>query len=370
MVRLASTTPIHKPEAPTGCHPVSFAYVDCVHSAQYLPEIEAICRQLWTYLGYAGLGTLWADDYASHIILNKNSDKLDKFFWRMDTLDVDWRSYCYLAMPLVSYEKWQRLLLLSNSKPHWTWIAKLRAHVETSEDIDELAEFILEFMRRQIDIHGTARVRTSSSIQKDPGARPGKSYASQYYAVYTQLADRLKQLRTQGVDPMTWLDIKFEKAKAMDFVYLSTIVNHNGFDPDVTELQAVVNDEWRAVRNFTGLSRACKFPDGSIPVGWQPAGEDPNNLWEISTVTKDGFYYYSTGEQRRGKHHYMKNRYHTIACTPDNFEAYKDSWRDVRLLTARPTWAEYAAYAVYPGRWDEQGQSTNGRIPNVKWRSN
>jgi len=27
MVRLASTTPIHKPEAPDGCYPVSFSYV-------------------------------------------------------------------------------------------------------------------------------------------------------------------------------------------------------------------------------------------------------------------------------------------------------------------------------------------------------
>jgi len=370
VARLASTTPIHKQVLPEGCHPVKFGYTNVVRTEQYMQEIELICRQLWTYLGYAGLGTLWADDGRSPIILAKNQDKLKRFFWYMDDIDVDWRSYCYLALPLVSYESWQRLLLLVNNKQHWHWMSKLREHVGASEDIDELAEFILEFIQRQVDLYGSAKVRTSSSIQSVPGAPQGKAYRSQYYAVYTLLADRLKQFKAQGVDPLMWLDIKMEKAKGLDYIYLSTIVNHNGLDPDVNELQSVVNDEWRSVRNFIGLSRACKFPDGCIPAGWWPSGDDVNNLWDISAVTRDGFYYYSSGEQRRGKFFYMKNRYHVIGCTPDNFEQFKAGWRDVRMLTSKPTWEEYSRYAVYPDMWDERGESINGRIPNVSWRRN
>lgn len=368
MVKLASTTPIHAPQVPEGCYPVKFEYVDCVHSAQYLPEIEMICRQLWVYLGHAGLGTMWADDSRNHVILAKNQDKLNRFFWQMDTIDVDWRSYCYLALPLVPYTAWERLLLLVNNKQHWYWTQKLREHVDSSDALDELADFVLEFMRLQIEVYGSARIRTSSSVQTLPGAHKKGTYKSQYYAVYTLLADRIKQFKTQGIDPMVWLSVKFEACNSLDYVYLSTIVNQNGFDPDMTELQAVVDDEWRPIRSLLGLSRACKFPDGCIPVGWKPPLEDPNNLWDISSVTKDGFYYYASGEQRRGKFHYMKNRYHVIGCTPSNFAQFVASWFDVRRLTARPTWAEYSQFAVYPGMWNDKGESTNGRIPNVKWR--
>ena len=370
MVRLASTTPIRKSETPEDRHPVTFGYTDIVHVDQYLPELELICRQLWTYLGHAGLGLFWADDSRSKIILAKNPDKLKKFFWRMDSMDVDWRSYCYLALPLMPYTSWERLLLLVNNMHHWYWTQKLRQHVESSEALDELADFVLEFMRLQIALHGRARVSTSSSIQPEPGATRGKSWRTQHYAVYTQLADRIKQFRAEGVDPMLWLDVKFERAKVMDFVYLSTIVNFNGFDPDVSELRAVEQDEWRAIRNHLGLSRDCKFPDNQIPVGWQPPVEDPNNLWDIRAVTKDGFYYYANGEQRRGRFHYMKNRYHVIGCTPSNFAQFVASWYDARRLTARPTWAEYSQYAVYPDMWNDKGESINGRISNVKWRVN
>jgi len=368
MVHLSSTTPIRSQEIPAGKHPVTFGYTDCVHVDHYLPELELICRQLWTYLGHAGLGPLWADDSRNKIILAKNPDKLKRFFWHMDSLDIDWRSYCYLVLPLVPYTSWERLLLLVNNARHWHWMYKLRQHVETSEDLDELADFVLEFMRLQIAHVGSARVSTSSSIQQEPGPRKGKSWRNQYYAVYTQLATRLRQFKSQGIDSGLWLDTKFKRCMALDYVYLATVVNANGFDPDVSELRAIENDEWRAIRSHLGLARDCEFPDGQIPVGWQPPVEDPNNVWDIQSVTKDGFYFYANGEQRRGRFAYMKNRYHAIGCTPANFAQFVADWHDARRLTARPTWAEYSQYAVYPGMWNDKGESTNGRIPNVRWR--
>jgi len=368
VVRLAVTTKIHAQKPPEGVYPVKLGYENTVHVEQYMTELEYICRQLWTYLGYAGLGIFWADDPSNEAILKKNQDKLENFFYYMDKIDVDWRSYLALVLPLRDYPSWQRLLLLVNSRNHWYWTADLRARAGSSEALDELADFVYRFIEKQINLYGSARVKTSSRIQVKDGKKKSSSFRTKYYAVYTLLVDRFKQLHEQGVDPMIWLDVKFDAASKLDFVYLSTIANYNGFDPDLANLTAVVNDDWREIRSFLGLSRSCKFPDGSIPVGWLPHKDDPNDIWDIARVTKDGFYYYSNGEQRRGKYHYMKNRYHLIACTPSNFHMFKDSWRDVRRLTDRPTWAEYSQFAVYPDMWNEKGEAVNGRMPNVRWR--
>lgn len=362
-------TPIRCQKPPKGCYPVNFRHTEIVHIEHCMPEIETICRQLWTYLGYTGMGSLWVDDARSNAILAKNQDKIKRFFWHMDNFDIDWRSYCYLTLPLVPYTSWQRVLLLVNNAKHWHWAVKLREHVGTSEAFDELADFVLDFMQMQIEKYGTAKINTSSSVQRVPGMKNKGAYRSKYYAVYTLLADRIKQLKERDIDPKVWLDVKFEKSTIFDFVYLSTIANYNGLDPDVTELRAIVNDDWRTIRGFIGLSRECKFPDGCIPAGWWPASEDPNNIHDISVVTKDGFYRYSDGEQRRGKFHYMKNRYHVIACNPENFEQFKDSWRDVRRLTSRPTWQEYSQFAIYPDKWDERGKSLVERMPNIRWRA-
>ena len=38
------------------------------------------------------------------------------------------------------------------------------------------------------------------------------------------------------------------------------------------------------------------------------------------------------------------------------------------MFTSKPTWEEYKEFAMYPGMWNEDGSSVNGRIKPIKWR--
>jgi hypothetical protein len=175
-------------------------------------------------------------------------------------------------------------------------------------------------------------------------------------------------LISQGIDVELWLNTKFHRCKgAVDFVYLSTIVNVNAFDPDLADLHSAQVDPWREIRDFLGLSRNCDFPDGVIPKGWRPANEDMRSVSEITRVAKDGYYFYSDGEQRRGRMHHARNKYFLIGCTPENFKFFKSDWDNPAYLTSSPSYEDYLRYGVYPGVWDEHGKSTNGRGPNVRW---
>jgi len=116
------------------------------------------------------------------------------------------------------------------------------------------------------------------------------------------------------------------------------------------------------------LSNDCVFSDKCIPKGWLPASEDGEDLKKVVKLTGDGFYFYANGNQRRGKSHYMKNKYFMINCDPSNFATFKESWKDANLVSGMPTWEEYSKYGRMPGLWDSEGNSTNGRGKNVKWR--
>lgn len=358
---------------PEGLHPVKIPSMHRMQVERCLPELTDLNSKLWVYLGNAGKITPWMDDISkTRMLVTKNKAKVERFFWYLESIDVDWRSYCKLVLPLIGYSKWERLLLLLNNKQHWSWIRKLRSYAGSSEMVDSVAEFIMTMMELQVDAYGFARINTSAMLQLDEGVDESKrgSYRVQHYALYHSLVDRFNQFEVQGVDPLVWLNTKFETCKpSLDFVYLATIVNENGFDPDIKTLKFATNDPWRAIKSYLGLHSSCEFPDGSIPKGWLPAKEDFRGVFEIKRVLKDGFYLYENGEQRKGVYHYAKNRYHIIACTPENFEQFKADWRDPRYLTKRPTWEEYSKWAVYPDMWDENGESVNGRIPGVKWRS-
>lgn len=148
------------------------------------------------------------------------------------------------------------------------------------------------------------------------------------------------------------------------------IVNRNSFDPSLGDLKAELNDSWRDMRQFLGLSSECEFPDKFIPKGWRPSSGDEDDTRSIARVTGDGYYYYKDGTQRRGKRHYAANKYLCIMCDPSNFEKFRKKWDDVRLLTGSPTWREYSFWGMYPDLWDEKGVNVSAfrAIKNVKWR--
>lgn len=369
MVRLAVTTPIRDFVLPEGICPVKFSSEHTTDIRKFLPELTEISRQMWTYLGYVGLIQPWHDSSDRQMWFKLGEDKLKLFFWTMDGMDVDWRTYCVLSFAMSEYSYWERLQLLLNNKSHWSWVRKLRKHAGSSERLDEVADFLLKFIYLQIETYGHAKIKTSASVKIDTANIVKGKKPTQYFAVYHQIADRISQLTSAGVDYSVWLDEKFQKCKAskVDYIYLSTIVNMNGFDPDLTDMHEATNDEWREIRDFLGLSRRCEFPDGCIPKGWTPAVESTQNPLSIVRVMKDGYYFYADGEQRRGRAHYARNKYLMIKCTPENFKNFKAGWGNPMYLTASPTWAEYSAYAVYPGLWDEKGKSTNERGANIRW---
>ncbi len=349
---------------PEGLVPVRTLRSERIDIDTYIPELTDISRRLWVYLGYTALMRPWHDNPERITLFQQCAAKFRSFFWTMDQMDVDWRSYCVLSFLLRDYTKWERALLLIKATDHWSWMRKLREYAGSAQRVDEITEFILYFVQLQIEYHGKCKIRTSKSIRKDV-------QRGMYYAVYHEVADRLSQLESDGVDYISWLEAKFQKCVEfgkLDFIYLSVIVNQNGLDPDLGELRSDAQDSWSELRAFLSLSKRCEFPDGAIPKGWTPAGEDMQNPVRIVKITADGFYFYENGEQRRGKFHYAKNKYQVIRCTPENFGMFKGSWGNPAFLTARPTWEEYSKWGLYPDMWTVDGSNTNGRGPAIKWR--
>lgn len=324
-----------------------------------------ISSEMWSYFCYSGLITPWHEEFDNKKMFNFQQRTFIKLIKHLEDNDISLRSYCILICIVSDYTKYERPALLFGQRNHWSWIKKLREYCGSRENLSDVASFMEAFLKYQIIYHKRAFVQPKSIIDKESdGKRKG-------FITYYRISDRIKQLQINNVNYIDWLEKKFDNCirfKPNQNVLIKTIVNHNGLDPSLSEIKEVVNDPWNEIRKFLGLSYECKFPDDCIPKGWAISHDDFENSDKIIKITKDGFYYYSDGTQRRGKRHYARNTYLCIKCTPDNFAEFVDKWHNKILLTSTPTWKEYNKYAVYPGRWNEDGTAKNGRGKPVKWR--
>jgi hypothetical protein len=181
----------------------------------------------------------------------------------------------------------------------------------------------------------------------------------------------LRILDAKGIDSEYWLRqkiLKFIKFKPEEQqIPFRAIVNANNLDPDLKVIKEQASDPWNAIRQYLELPDNCQFPDGYIPKGWMPAGDDTNDKGNIVSITGDGFYRYNDGSQWRGRRHYAANKYYTIKCDFSNFSQFQPDWMDSRFISRKPTWEEYSKWALYPNIWNEQGESLCNCKP-VKWR--
>jgi hypothetical protein len=278
--------------------------------------------------------------------------------------DISLYSFGYLTLPLHKSEDWDRPALLFSDSKNLSWTKKLRIFVETRENLDYLAYFMVIYYQFLTHYFGKACLGYGQVIKKDINNR-------YRYEGYEKLWGRILEITQSGADPIIWMQRKMEnfvKAYPKETINFTCLVNKNGLDPDLEETQKRSNDPWRIIKDFLGLSIDCEIVDGYIPKGWQPSGDDFENRDKIVKITGDGFYYYEKGTQRRGKRHYASNTYYGIKVDPSNFEIFRDSWLDDSLLMKVPTWEEYEKWAIHPKIWDENGIATNGRGKPIKWR--
>ena len=333
---------------------------------RYRKSIISMSQLIWSYQGFAGLGNPWHD--SPDPMWKYSAKTISTFLDYLDEENITLESYAIFVFPLIPYSKYDKVSNIIANKGHRSWMKKLRKYAASADVFDEAADLLLQFFQYQIEHDGRMMISAVSIVKKDLEI----TNSGKYCEIYHRIVDRVKQLRTAGIDPEVWLREKvriiltaFPESK----LQLRTVFNMNALEPTLADLKNYTEDTWREIRTFLGLSQDCMFVNGSIPKGWGASGDDREKLKNVAKIDKDGYYCYHDGTQRRGKRHYSANQYYAISCTPENFQEFKDSWNDSRLLNARPTWEEYEKWGAYPDVWDITGKPLIGRGKSIKWRS-
>lgn len=362
--RISEESKVYMPE---GFQPVHFNKNEIIDPWDHIHKIAYISNLVWGYAEYFGYDTPWHEK--DPLIYPSQHRSLRRFFLYMEKIDVDFEAFCALSFPLHYYTDFTSVnKLLGNEKNHWKWMKVLRTHAGSRDAVNKVSNFLWEFFKLQIEHFRKIEIYKKNVVQSNPA----DGYKTQHYALYHSLHDRISNIEYYRINVNRWLKQKFKNAITIypdtSMVHLKTIVNKNGLDPDISELQGAVRDPWHPIREFLGLSDKCQFPDGCIPKGWLPGSGDYEDPSKIVSITKDGFYFYTDGTQKRGIRHHLQNSYLVIRCMPENFEQFKDSWKNYAYVKKYPTWEEYSNYALHPGYWDSEGNPTQGRLKPVKWR--
>jgi hypothetical protein len=378
----------------SGVTPVYFNEANRPSPESYLPNIQHLSRQCWSYLGYEGLIRPWHDGDQGTIIFKKQKESFRQFFYEVKKLDINLDTYLFLLFLTSKYEMWERPTLLMLQPPAKSWFRKLRAHAGSSEMVDRVYDFIKEFVVIQAELSNKYTISKTAWLEVDPKSvlevqqadkrrrdriqagdtvrdRKMDKAPSKYFGLFHRIVDRIRYLEHHRINCSDWMRMKFQKclsAGFMETIQLATIVNVNAMDPELSKVFARLADPWRSVKEFLKLPANCVFPDNCIPKGWRPASEDGEDSSKIARVGAEGYYQYADGTQRRGRRHYATNKYLVILCTPDNFPAFRGSWDDVRRLSGRPSWEEYANWGMFKDIWDKEGNSLRHGIDSITWR--
>lgn len=316
----------------------------------------------WQSLGYVGYFTPWHDREDRIKLLEAKRDRILQWLDFLQRIDVEPESYLRLMSVLSTYTRFEFPLSLVGQRNHWTWFEKFRVFCGSKERVKEVSVFIRRLAELQIEHSQKAYIKTHRAINDDETGAP-------HLAIYHTVRNKMDEVVAGGGDPLTWMEEKFNRMRdSMEVIYPINILSTSRFDPDPKEVVEIENDPWKEIKRFLGLSPRCEFPDNCLPKGWTVSSDDFDDTKKIVSITKDGYYYYEDGTQRGGKRHYGGNRYLLIYATPDNFLEFKNTWKDPKLLAARPTWEEYRRYGLYPGLWDESGAALSSYVRDIKWR--
>lgn len=343
-----------------------------IFSENDMGELLNISREFASFYHYSAEIECWHDKSFNSFDHPSWSGPLRELKEYLIENGISVRNYAILACTLAfSPTEWDTIGRLYCVNTKKCWIKELNKYCGNPDLITDLCNFLLRFFQLQIEHKGQAYTTKSllsrSLIDPSTGTLTGSLFAELLHV----LAGRIRVFKMDGIDPLYWLETKFERIKkAWDtHVALPTIIRHNTLDPDLSAIKAELTDAWSDIRKFLGVSPACQFPDGYIPKGFNFNLGDKRDSKDICKIQGNSHYYYPDGTQRRGSRHYQTNPYFVIKCTPDNFEEFKKTWREP-LESKSPTWEEYSKYGVTPEWWDEEGKSTNGRGATVKWRKN
>jgi hypothetical protein len=326
---------------------------------RYKNSLVSYSREIWGFCGYSGLMKPWHVNPEESLKFSYST--VYSFIEYLEENDISLEAYAFLIFPITDYKRFETIgkLVGGGNKGERSWMKKLRKYCGSVDLLDEVAGAFLDFIKYQVEINGCAKINRYSIVKKD---EKGKSLDG-----FHRLADRIRQLKENNIDPEIWIQEKIRKFKEYypkEHIHFNTLLNMNNLDPNLEELKKKSLDEWREIREFLGLTADCEFIDGCIPKGWQPLSVADRD--RIVKINKDGFYSFDNGVQYKGKRHYSTNTYFAIKCYPSNFNLFKNTWNDISLLSATPTWEEFSKWAVYPQMFNEQGES-NGNL-KVKWR--
>lgn len=342
---------------------------------KYQQIMAGVSQTMYTLLRGSAKGSGWHDKAEYHFNHSQYKKHVGDFYQYLSDNDLVLPSYCILACTLARSEHFRSPMRLYGRVDLMRYLRELREYCGSSESFVEVADLIYHLLEYQGNLPPGDRKSvffTFNNLLKDVDVFLGSEdkQGTKYLQTYYTLVDRIQELKESRIDPKLWIVAKYEKCvKAFkDNIAFSVLANNNSLEPDLSKLKQETNDEWRDIRQFLGVSLSCEFPDESVPKGWRPASGDRDKIDDIVKITRDGYYYYPDGSQRRGKRHYMNNSYMVINCTPENFEEFKGSWDDPRLLTKMPTWEEYSKYGPEEKHWGEDGSSLNERGKPVTWR--
>ena len=333
-----------------------------------LSDFVSYSRVMWGYLGYSltsDTRPFFEDNTTFLMSRTKTREKFLDFLAFLRDNDISMYAYTIIVFSIISDSNFAVFTKLHSGRGERSWIKKFRKFANSSEELDEFANFLLTFITLQVEKTGQAFINRSSVVKDDP-VKTGK-----YMQAYHSRLTRIRSFKELSIDPIVWLEEKvnrYSQFYSNQKIHFTAIVNSNGVDPDLEEVRILSNDSWRHVRQFLGLPTKCAFVDGYIPKGWGAASDDRDSLDKVVYVTGDGYYYYADGTQRKGKRHYANNLFFVIKCTPANFEEFKATWHDLRRLSGSPTWEEYSKWGKTPDVWDSFGDSKNGRVKSVVWR--
>ena len=341
--------------------PMYFQSFEQNRMEEYYRVVADYSAKFWCYLAYTGMRTPWHEDRDAWPMFLRSKQVVNNVFREMDYAGLRLQDYCILSFSISSHYLWDDPLKLLGQRNHWECLRVLGDTADDPELVQLTADFAMKFFEAQIEKHKAIQLQDWHKIRYMPGT------TTKCFLYAHDILEHVRKLKKENVNPLDWLDTRLAAVRPQDEIQLKYILSEK-FSPKAAAVREYTTDAWREIKTFLGLPMSCKIVDGFIPKGWVPANDDSAAVSKIDKIQGDGFYFYKSGERRRGRRHYEENVYLGIRCNPNNFHLFKETWRNTGLYSARPTWEEYRDYAMYPNRWVEDGTAVNGRVKSVKWR--